>query len=155
VIYKLPNGQRLGLGQAFTLETVQYPSNWLQMSSQEERAALGITEIIVAARPDDNYYWVTENDNGTFSTIAKDLEPLKAQKKEKIKQTAYSLLQPSDYVVLKAFEGGSVVPSEVLTSRAALRAAANANEALVDALTNVDELAALQLVWPKTQKETL
>jgi hypothetical protein len=143
----LLNGTPLGIDSPFTYNDTQYPSNWLRLASQAERAAIGITEVDDAPWYDDRFYW--------GAGMPKDLEPLKAQKKEQIKQTAYSLLQPSDYVVLKAFEGGSVVPSEVLTSRAALRAAANANEALVDALTNVDELAALQLVWPKTQKETL
>lgn len=51
------NNKPLPTGRAFTLGDVQYPANWLQLSSAEERAALGITWVADPVRADDRFYW--------------------------------------------------------------------------------------------------
>ena len=71
--YKLANGQFIGAGQAFTWNEIQYPSNWIDLSTQEDRDAIGIIEIQEQQRPDDRYYFVTDNGDGSYSTTAKDL----------------------------------------------------------------------------------
>ena len=55
-MYKL-NGKTLRIGRAFTHAEVQYPSNWLQLSTEEDRTALGITWEDDPVRADDRYYW--------------------------------------------------------------------------------------------------
>jgi hypothetical protein len=55
-MYKL-NGKTLRIGRAFTHAEVQYPSNWLQLSTEEDRNALGITWEADPVRHDDRYYW--------------------------------------------------------------------------------------------------
>jgi len=55
-MYKL-NGKTLRIGRAFTHAEVQYPSNWLQLSTEAERTALGIIWEDDPVRADDRFYW--------------------------------------------------------------------------------------------------
>ena len=55
-MYKL-NGKILRIGRAFTHAEVQYPSNWLQLSTEADRNALGITWEADPVRADDRFYW--------------------------------------------------------------------------------------------------
>jgi len=53
----LLNGSPLLVGRAFTHEGVQYPANWLQLATSEEKTALGITWEADPVRADDRFYW--------------------------------------------------------------------------------------------------
>jgi len=56
-MFKL-EGKVLRLDRAFTTsDGTQYPSNWLRLSSAEEKAAIGIIEEADPVRADDRYYW--------------------------------------------------------------------------------------------------
>ena len=54
--YKL-NGKTLRVDRAFTHNEVQYPSNWLRLSSQADKDALGIVWEDDPVRADDRFYW--------------------------------------------------------------------------------------------------
>ena len=54
--YKL-NGKTLQADRGFTHDGVQYPRNWLQLSSQSDRDALGITWEDDPVLADDRFYW--------------------------------------------------------------------------------------------------
>lgn len=54
--YKI-NGETLPLSRSFKLGDIQYPSNWLQLSTEVDRTALGITWEDDPVRADDKYYW--------------------------------------------------------------------------------------------------
>ena len=54
--YKI-NGETLPLSRSFKLGDIQYPSNWLQLSTEADRTALGITWEDDPVRADDRYYW--------------------------------------------------------------------------------------------------
>ena len=55
-MYKL-NGKTLRVGRAFTVGDTQYPANWLQLSTEAEKTAIGITWEDDPVRHDDRYYW--------------------------------------------------------------------------------------------------
>ena len=55
-MYKL-NGKILRVGRAFTVGDTQYPANWLQLSTEADRNALGITWEADPVRADDRFYW--------------------------------------------------------------------------------------------------
>jgi len=131
----------LALDTPFTHEGIQYPANWLRLTSLEEKEAIGITEVADPARYDDRYYWGVDN--------PKDLDQCKANLTTQIKATAGSMLAPTDWKVIRATETGIPLDADTLTARANIRAASNTNEAAVAACTTVDELAALQLIWPE------
>ena len=68
---------------------------------------------------------------------------LKYNYKETINKDAGSLLQDTDWMVIRAAEGGTAVPSATATWRAAVRTKANSMQAQIDGAANVDALAAL------------
>ena len=68
---------------------------------------------------------------------------LKYNHKEVINQQAAGNLQPTDWMVVRAAEGGTAVPSSITTKRAAVRTKANSMQAQIDGAANVDALAAL------------
>ena len=63
--------------------------------------------------------------------------------KEVINQQAAGNLAPTDWMVVRAAEGGTAVPSDITTSRAAVRTKANEMCTAIDAVSDVDALAAL------------
>lgn len=68
---------------------------------------------------------------------------LKYSHKEVINSQAAGLLQPTDWYVLRATDGGTAVPANVATYRAAIRTKANEMCDAIDAVADVDALAAL------------
>ena len=133
---------------------MQYPHNIFGLWSVSELEAIGIYEVTVdnTNLKDQNYYTNTTITyaydsgaaTGSYDTAtAKDLDQLKDRHKESINREAYSSLQDSDGLVVRAAEGGTVVPSAWTTYRAAVRTKSNDMEALIDAASNVDALAAL------------
>ena len=68
---------------------------------------------------------------------------LKPQHKSIINSQAGSILQPTDWMVIRAQEGGTAVPSSITTKRAAVRTKANAMCTQIDNAANVDALATL------------
>jgi hypothetical protein len=154
--YKLPNGQFIGASQAFTYNEIQYPSNWISLSTAEGRAALGIIEIPEQQRPNDQYYWVVENDDGSFTTTPKDLEDgdeytdlrgvtrrkqgLKSLSIDKVKMTAGTLLAQTDWMVIRKAERDVAIPADVVAKRAAIVAESERLEAAITAVTSVKAL---------------
>ena len=149
----LHNGQRLNLDQPFTIEDTNYPPNWLRESTPEMREALGIVEITWGPRPDDRFYWVQENMDGTYTTSPKDLTQLKATFTAQVDQTAYSLLFPTDWMIVRKAETNVAVPDATTTYRAAVRADALANRTAISNATTVEELITVvsSFTWPVMQ----
>lgn len=171
----LLNDKPLSPDIAFTHDDIQYPANWLRLASAEEKAAIGITEVADVVPHDDRFYWalgipkalddvlatkedgsplmVQVYDAATNSMVDTDKQVvqvgLKSQMIAQVKQTAGSLLAITDWKITRAAEGVKPVDAETLAARAAIRVASDANEVAIKACTNVDELAALQMNWPK------
>ena len=59
------------------------------------------------------------------------------------KDQTNNLLARTDWMVVRAAEGGTAVPSSTTTKRAAVRTKANAMCTQIDAVSDVDALAAL------------
>jgi len=137
----LLNNNPLPVGVAFTHNDIQYPANWLQLSTAEEKAAIGITEEDDPATFDDRFYWSAGN--------PKDLAVIKANLVSQVKATAASLLTPTDWKVVRYAETGLAVDSATSTYRTAVRTASNTNESAINACVTVDEIANLQLTWPE------
>lgn len=149
------NNAPLPLDTPFTHEGIQYPANWLRLTTLAEKEAIGIIEVDDPVGYDDRYYWgvgipkqlddeeITPEDGQPYTQ-----KGLKSQVIAQIKQTAASMLAPTDWKVIRASETGTTVDAETLAERAAIREASNTNEAAVIACVTVDELAALQMTWP-------
>jgi hypothetical protein len=139
------NGQPLSPDSPFTTpDGTQYPANWLRLASAGEKAAIGIEEVNDPEPYDDRFYWGPGN--------PKDLEMVRSMLAAQIKATSYSLLAPTDYKLVRKVETGEEVDEPTLTQRSAIRATYTANQALIQAATSVEQLAALQLTWPTEQQ---
>ena len=151
-------------GTAFDLDGNQYPSNWINLSSPSEKAAIGMVDVVYAPRPDDKYYWVTENPpvylggvvEVSFATSPKDLVQLKASATQQINQSAWNILSASDWMVTKSIETGTPMNAEWSTWRAAIRTQASTALDAIASCTTVAQLAALPAVeWEKDPVQAL
>jgi hypothetical protein len=96
------------------------------------------------ARPIADTLWTAQNETdglGTEGEVAS--KGLKTTHKETINDQAAGLLQDTDWMVIRAAEGGTAVPGATTTWRAAVRTKANSMQAQIDGAANVDALAAL------------
>ena len=133
--YKL-NGKTLAVGIPFSHNSINYPSNWLRLTTLDEKKAIGITE-----EEDKN---VDTSFDARFY-LAKDKErPLAACKTRfisEIKPTASDQLYDSDWMCLRAAEGGTAIPTAWKTYRANIRTVSNTRESEINA---ADSIAALR-----------
>lgn len=141
-------------GTAFELDGVSYPSNWLNLSSPEDKAAIGLQEVIATNSPaSDKFYWVSETLSGaslTYTNTPKDLDPCKENEVSATNATAYAILLPSDWMVVKAFETSTPMDAAWSAWRAQIRSQAATQVAAINACASIEELAALPNVdWAK------
>jgi hypothetical protein len=134
----------------FEHDGVQYPANWLRLASPEDRAAIGIIEVVEQPRPDDRFYWVSQNPDGTWTAIPKDLAGLKVTWKAQFKQTAWTLLNPSDWLVVRKQEVGTAIPAEWSSYRDMVRATCEIVIADAENAADIDAFitAVTSVVWP-------
>jgi hypothetical protein len=155
-------GKPLALDRAFTTpDGTQYPANWLRLASPSQRAAIGITEQADPPVWDQRYYWGYDADG---NLIPKQLEDetvtpevgdpyiqtgLKTQHIKETKETANTLLAPTDWYIVRKFERNIDIPSNVVTYRAAVISVSEQRETLISSVTTVQELQNLNLPdWP-------
>ena len=146
-------------GVAFKLNGKFYASDWLNLSTPAEKAALGIVDVVYAQRPSDKYYWVTElpptynaetkQVDVAYTSIAKDLAECQKQAAGEVQQQTYSLLQPTDYIDLRNLRDPEY-KLDWMAWRDEIRVQSKAQVALIDACKDVADLAALPSVeWAK------
>jgi hypothetical protein len=152
MFYHTATNTYINEGSAFEIDGVQYPQNWLHLTSLQEKALLGIVEVSVASYPaDDRFYWVNsvlENGTLTYTNTPKDLASLKTQWKNTIRQQAHSILLPTDYMEIRNMKDATYKP-EWMVWRESVRDAASNTLAAIDLAENVSALqAVVQVAWP-------
>ncbi len=91
----------------------------------------------------DTLYTAQDETDGLGTEGEVRTRGLKYNHKETINAQAAGTLAPTDWMVVRAAEGGTAVPSSITTKRAAVRTKANAMCTQIDGAANVDALAAL------------
>jgi hypothetical protein len=122
----------LPLDTGFTHDSVQYPPNWLRLASQEERSAIGITEVADPEPYDDRFYWGVDN--------PKDLDGLKTLCISQFKDTAGQLLAQTDWMVIRKIERSVDIPADMVTYRLSVITECARLEASISGATTVPEL---------------
>jgi hypothetical protein len=155
--YHKASDQYINESTPFVIDDIQYPANWLQLANQNEIKDAGLSPVTYNGEPkDDLYYWVsTTQSNGviTYTNKPKDLNMLKTYWNNIIDSTAYKMLLPSDWMVVKALETNSVVSAEWTAYRTSVRDVASAAKAAVALCTTVDEVKqASNFTWPEQPK---
>lgn len=140
----LLNGNRLPESTAFTdANGNHYPQNWLNLSTEEEKAAVGITWVADPTPVDTRFYWDTDLPKALEDKLEEDgstTKGLKTQFVAQVKDTAGKLLNATDWYVIRKAERNVEVPSEVALKRTQIVAEANRLEVDIQASTTVEAL---------------
>lgn len=151
--------------KGITVGEVNYPSNIFMLWTASELEALGIYEVVIDnTNLKDKEYYINTNQSFDFAdgvvtasygvATPKAIDDvtdedgnvtrgLKYNYKQIINQQAGGILQSTDWMVVRAAEGGTPVPSDIATWRAAVRTKSNDMCTMIDGVADVDALAAL------------
>jgi len=165
----LLNGKPLPEGVSFyDANGTQYPSGWLNQSTEEQKSAIGITWVVDPVRADDRFYWdgdinnpkeledrleVKEDgtplyqkvyDKATDSMIDTTeqvvTKGLKSNFIAQIKDTAGKLLASTDWYIIRKAERNVDIPAEIALKRTQIVTEANRLETNINASTTVEAL---------------
>jgi len=169
----LLNGNPISLDVAFTYNEIQYPPNWIRLASQQERAAIGITEVADPEYYDQRFYWGVDNpkllndrpevkEDGTplyvqvydktadggkgamvDTTEQVVTKGLKSQWTAQVKDTAGKLLAQTDWMVIRKAERNVDIPAAVVAKRAAIVAECSRLETAIAGCADVPALIAV------------
>lgn len=151
MFYKAPNTY-ITENTSFTIDDVQYPPQWLNLSTPADKEALGLVEVVTVGEPKDpTYYWTGETlADGVLTLTATPKELLEVQKQAvaSLNQVAYTLLLPSDWMVVKAVETSTPIPTDWNTYRSTIRSQVTSAISAIGKAKNVDGVAlAVQVKW--------
>lgn len=147
----LLNGQPLAVDTPFTTpDGTQYPANWLRLSTLEEKEAIGITEVPDPPQYDQRFYWGYDAEG---KLIPKDHAQLVEQWTQQTRTTAGTLLQPTDWIIIREADNGKAADPVLKTWREDIRLAAGTKNTAIAATADTDALAAYITgpdynVWP-------
>ena len=154
------DGKTLVYDRAFSHNNINYPRNWLRLTSLKEKQAIGITEVADPVTPSYNqkFYWgvgnpkVLEDTNnyasydedgkgeGDVTSVTTGLKTLWISKQKAI---AGNLLSQTDWMVTRKAETDVAIPADTTTYRAAVRTVCGEREAQITACADTDALCAL------------
>ena len=161
----LLNGNPLAVDVPFTVGDINYPANWLRLSTAQEKKDLGITEVADAPTYDSRFYWndgtaralddvneVDENGDPLLDANGNQVVTLgvKSVLKAQEKDTAGSLLAKYDWYVIRKYEASKAIPTAIKTYRTAVRTACLTRETEID---NCADTAALVTLYGSTEKD--
>ena len=96
------------------------------------------------AKPIDDVLFTAQDETDGLGTEGEVKQPgIRQGHIDTINAQAGGILQPTDWMVVRAAEGGTAVPSSITTKRAAVRTKANAMCTQITNAADVDALAAL------------
>ena len=100
---------------------------------------------VATAKPLDDILWAEGDEDMPEDTSVGDVKQpgIRQGYKDTINAQAGGILQSTDWMVVRAAEGGTAVPSDIATWRAAVRTKSNDMCTMIDGAADVDALAAL------------
>ena len=134
---------------AFTSKGINYPANWLRLTTLDEKKAIGITEVSDEPTYDQRFYWSASKAKSLEDTTEKVdgvdtvIKGLKAQWIDQQKLSAGSLLQKYDWYVIRKLEESTDIPANVSKFRDDVRTVCNSRETQIKGVTDVTALKAL------------
>ena len=161
----LLDGKPLAVDVPFTYGDINYPANWLRLSTAQEKKNLGITEVADDPVYDSRFYNgdgtakalddvnatdengdLLKDENGDQVVTLGVKSILKAQEKD----TAGYLLAKYDWYVVRKYETSKAIPTTIKTYRTAVRTACLTRETEID---NCADTAALVTLYGQTEKD--
>ena len=161
----LLNGNPLAVDVPFRVGDINYPANWLRLTTKAEKEAIGITEVADSPTPDLRFYWENGtpravddvNETDKDGNLVKNIDGsqrvklgvktiLKAQEKD----IAKSLLNEYDWQVVRKAEKGTAIDSAIVTYRDGIRTAYETRKTQID---NCVDTAALVTLYGSTETD--
>jgi len=144
------DGKPLAPDVPFTHDGIQYPANWLRLATPEERAAIGISEEPDPKPWDQRWQWGWTEDG---KPIWKDHGQLVDQWVAQTRQTANTLLAPTDWMIIREADNGKPADQLIKLWREDIRLATGQKNAAIKATLDTPALAAYITgadypVWP-------
>jgi hypothetical protein len=148
----LLSGEPLAIDTPFTADDIQYPANWLRLSTLEEKEAIGITEVPDPEPYDQRFYWGYDADG---NLIPKDHGQLVEQWVAQTRTTAGTLLTPTDWIIIREIDNGTAADPVLKTWREDIRVAVGVKVSAINNTVDTDALATYITsteypVWPIT-----
>ena len=140
--YKLGD-RTLQLDVAWEHNDVQYPANWLRLSTEQDRSELGIEWVAGPRFWNQKWYWGYDADN---NLIPKTYTDLQANWVAQTKHTANSLLAPSDWRVIKAKERGTTMNAGWKTWRQTIRTECGTKVTAIEDCAKIGDVSPLSLI---------
>ena len=130
--------------RGLTIDGIQHPRNIFTQWTKAELAAIGIKPASITA-VDSRYKntgeltWNTSGEEavGTYATTDKVAADLKTNMTASVNSQAASLLSGTDWMHIREGDGGTAMPADWKTYRAAVRTTANAKETEIAALADI------------------
>ena len=140
----LLNGNRLQEGTSFyDANGTQYPSGWLNQSTEEQKAAIGITWVADPTPVDTRFYWDIDLPKALEDKLEEDgstTKGLKTTFKAQVKDTANKLLAQTDWYVIRKAERSVDIPTDIADKRSAIVTEANRLDSEIDLVDTVEGL---------------
>ena len=152
----LLDGKTIQQGVAFTdADGNQYPANWLNLSSAEEKEAIGLEEVADPEIFDNRFYWdadlpkaledkleVKEDGKPILDQDDKQVvtKGLKSNFVAQIKDTTNKLLASTDWYVIRKAERNIDIPTDIADKRNAIITESNRLETEINKVKNVEAL---------------
>ena len=135
------DGKTLRPGRPFTgTDGTQYPGNWLGLSSDAEKEAIGIVITVELPDYDGRFWFGYDSDN---NLIPREFVGLQSSFREEQKTTAGSLLSPTDWYVVRNSETSDAIPVGITSFRSEVRTVSGNRETMINATTDVGQLQSL------------
>ena len=150
------DGKQLRPGRPFTHNGIQYPANWLRLTSWEEKAAIGITEEPDPTPVDTRFYWDHDIPKQLEDTtdVASGITTtgIKTQWRQQQDQIAYTLLAPTDWYITRKSEVGIDIPVGITSFRTDVRTICEDRKNAIGLATDIPSLVGIVtfagLDWP-------
>ena len=169
----------LRLNSSFEISGTVYPSNWLTVSTDADKTAIGIRWVADPVRADDRFYWngdpdipkaledVNETDDDgnpiyvqVWNEETEQMEDTSEQVVTRglkytwiaqVKDTAGKMLAQTDWMVIRKAERDVAIPSDVVTKRAAIVTECTRLETAITGAADMDAFIAVvqDQRWPE------
>jgi len=164
--FQLTDGTPIPSNAPFSINGINYPSNWLRLSTAEEKTAVGIVEVADPKVYDSRFYYSDGtkkelDDKNTVNPSTGELIKnkdgsqnitygIKTVLKNAEKSEAASRLANYDWYVVRKSEKSIEIPTEIQNYRDAVRTVCDTREKEIDACSDI---ASLETLYGSTEQE--
>ena len=138
------DGKKLRQGRPFSHNGIQYPGNWLALTSADEKAAIGITWQADPAPFDGRFYFSAGSPRDVV-----DVKPGMLTEQD---TTAYGLLASTDWYVVRKAENSTAIPVGITSYRTAVRDTCESRKVAINGAADIPALVGVStfggMNWP-------